>query len=108
MSSVPAPARVAVLSGEQVGEVARWEQPAMDAGGRLLTARQLESLQQQAFEEALAARLPFSLLATPREVLDLEQLLARGYWEELEVDGQAVRLPGAPFQAYVAPAGGSK
>jgi len=44
-----------VLSGEQIGTITRWEQPAMEGGGQLLTARQLESLQQQAFEEAHAA-----------------------------------------------------
>jgi flagellar assembly protein FliH len=44
-----------VLSGEQLAGITRWEQPAMEGGGQLLTARQLESLQQQAYEEAHAA-----------------------------------------------------
>ena len=44
-----------VLSGEQITSITRWEQPAMEGGGQLLTARQLESLQQQAYEEAHAA-----------------------------------------------------
>ncbi|MCA9846005.1 MAG: CoA transferase [Dehalococcoidia bacterium] len=55
---------------------------------------------QQAFEEALAARLPFSLLATPDELLGLEQLAARDYWDTVEADGATARLPGAPFQVW--------
>jgi flagellar assembly protein FliH len=53
--SVVTPRAAAVLSAEDIGIVTRWEQPAMEGGGRLLTARQLESLQQQAFDEAHAA-----------------------------------------------------
>lgn len=47
--------RAAVLSGEQLANITRWEQPTMEGGGQLLTARQLESLQQQAYEEAHSA-----------------------------------------------------
>ena len=58
MSSAPttvAPRVQAVLSGEELGTITRWEQPEMEGAGKLLTARQLESLQQQAFDEAHAA-----------------------------------------------------
>jgi flagellar assembly protein FliH len=50
-----APRAQGVLSGDELGAITRWEQPAMEGGGQLLTARQLESLQQQAFDEAHAA-----------------------------------------------------
>ncbi len=56
---------------------------------------------QQAFDEALAARLPFSLLATPDELLGLEQLAAREYWDTIETpDAGRAKVPGAPFQAW--------
>jgi flagellar assembly protein FliH len=44
-----------VLAADQTAGATRWEQPAMEGGGALLTARQLESLQKHAFEEAYAA-----------------------------------------------------
>ncbi|MCA9828992.1 MAG: CoA transferase, partial [Dehalococcoidia bacterium] len=60
---------------------------------------------QQAFEEALAARLPFSLLATPDELLNLEQLLDRDYWDTIEIPGAgSAKIPGAPFKAWTSPA----
>jgi flagellar assembly protein FliH len=56
LSSEAAAGRASVvLSGEALGAVTRWEQPTMEHSGQLLTARQLETLQQQAFEEAHAA-----------------------------------------------------
>jgi flagellar assembly protein FliH len=56
LSETTAPPRAAtVLAADEAPAATRWEQPAMEGGGALLTARQLESLQKHAFEEAHAA-----------------------------------------------------
>ncbi len=43
-----------------------------------------------------AAGLPCSKVATPTEVLANPQLDARGYWEDVTVDGVRGRMPGSP------------
>lgn len=44
-----------------------------------------------------AARLPFAAVNTVRQAVESAQLRARGFLVEMEVDGKAVRVPGAPI-----------
>ncbi len=50
----------------------------------------------QVVEIVQAAGLPCSKVASPTEVLANPQLDARGYWEEVVVDGARGRMPGSP------------
>ncbi len=52
----------------------------------------------QVVEIVQAAGLPCSKVATPTEVLANPQLEARGYWEEVIVDGGHGRMPGSPVR----------
>jgi flagellar assembly protein FliH len=94
--SDPAVQSPRVLSGDEVATVTRWEQPAMEMGGKLLTARQLESLQQHAFDEAHAAGLAAGRTEARAQVQRFETLmrvLARPLEElDAEVEEQLVAL----------------
>jgi flagellar assembly protein FliH len=85
-----------ILSADACGTVMRWEQPAMDSGGKLLTARQLESLQKQAYDEAYAAGLAAGQAEARAQVQRLEgmlRLLARPLEElDAQVEEQLVAL----------------
>jgi crotonobetainyl-CoA:carnitine CoA-transferase CaiB-like acyl-CoA transferase len=56
-----------------------------------------ERTRAQVFEEAQAWRLPSAQVQTIADRLACPQLAARGFWQESEIDGVAVKVPRVPY-----------
>jgi crotonobetainyl-CoA:carnitine CoA-transferase CaiB-like acyl-CoA transferase len=60
-----------------------------------------ERTAEEAFRDAQDAGLPFSILADAGQVLGLDQLEARGYFEERALNGTVARIPGQAARFFV-------
>ncbi|MEM7341554.1 MAG: CoA transferase [Actinomycetota bacterium] len=74
-----------------------------DNAVKALQAFMRTKTKQELLDRALADNLLIAPVTTTDEVLGLDQLAARDYWQTVEVDGRPLRFPGAVAKSAVAP-----
>lgn len=70
---------------------------------RLLAAFYKKRGKQELYEEGQAKRLLIGPVNTPRDVVESKQLKARGWYQQVDHEGEALTYPGGPYRLPASP-----